>query len=612
MATAIYIEYPRITAVEITGSGRKPRIKRVMAGELAEARNEDGTPIADRQAHLNAQIAAFVKEHKIGGGKLYLVIGPDGMRYRDIHLAFSDRRQIERVLRFQVEGVIPSVPIEDLTLGYNVLRSSEGSAQLLVHAAEKDYARARITALEEAGLVVEGADSHLSGTFNLGMQHPELSGDGISTLWLDFAGSSATIAEVEGGVVHTARVFLSPYLAAESHGTRDAARTAQEQAEARAAEFHGEDGAPTLPKAESVNIGEQEVADRIQHMSRDQLQKFLNHIAVEARRTLLMTNLEQEPQRLVISGLGAAGPEIARMVGEELGLEDTVAIELLESVNPPGKDGNPAVELPDLGEISYVCGVALKGLGRDYTLINFRYGDLAAGTLFDYAKTPLAFAATLVLLFAGILFLMSFTHARNYERALEDLRSPSNDRGPRYYFDNAFRHASDADRSGLEYPENPDPAVEIGNAHARLKKHQEVLMGSATDNYPRPLDADEILAATLRAIQQAGPSYDFTLLRLVVANRQLTVEFFASLTEDAAERERMVKAGHLPAEMQGLTEPERMLAALRTLINEHPQWFDALAPVHRPGAESSGNGRSVRRHVMSIQLKTPTAAGGRR
>jgi hypothetical protein len=73
---------------------------------------------------------------------------------------------------------------------------------------------------------------------------------------------------------------------------RAAAKSAQDEAEVRAREFLGGEEAATLPASDSVNIGEEEVADRIRHMSKEQLQKFLSRVAVEAKRTLLMSNLE--------------------------------------------------------------------------------------------------------------------------------------------------------------------------------------------------------------------------------------------------------------------------------------------------------------------------------
>ncbi|MCA8937019.1 MAG: hypothetical protein KDB68_12540 [Planctomycetes bacterium] len=619
MPIAFYIEYPRITAVEVGGSGRKPKLKRVVVGDLPEPRNDDGTLMVDRQGYLNEHIGAFVKENKLSGGKCYLLAGPDAMRYRDMTMAFSDQRNIDRVLQFQVEGVIPNIPIEDLTVGYNILTKTPEGARLLVHAADKGYIRERIIALEEAGCSVEAVDSHLSGTLNLGLLHPELAKDKPPTLWIDFAGTTAAISVVFGGEVLTSRVFISPYLAgasgatATAEGAKEEARHAQAEAEMHArmtqeyvllekAEKEDADlddvAEAALPKSESVNIGEAQVADRIKHMSRDELMKFISRVSIEARRTLLMTNLDVEPERLLVSGLGPAGRDLTALLANELELEDAQDIELMEVVNPPGR----GIKTPDVGEATYLSGVALKGLGRDYTGIDFRYGDLAPGTLFDYAKTPLAFTATLVLLFAGIMFLISFNQAQQFERDIFALRDQ--DRGPEYYFKAAFYHvpkdakpASKEEAKERTYPTMAeDPANEIRNAAKRLKAHQARLQGAVEDVYAEPLPADQILAEVLKTIEKAVPSYDFALLRLDIVESGVTLEYLASLTETQAERDRL-KAGNMK-------EADRMFAAFRELHDAHPEWFD------RPPEQSLGNrastgpeGRVADQMTLKLYLK---------
>lgn len=638
MPIAFYIEYPRITAVEVTGSARKPKLKRVAVGDLPEPRNDDGTPVADKQGYLNKQIAAFVKEHKLAAGKHYLLAGPDAMRYRDMTLAFSDKRQIDRVLQFQVEGVIPNIPIEKLTIGYNLLTTTPDGARILVHAAEKDYIRERITALEEAGASIDAVDSHLSGTLNLGLLHPEFEKDKPAALWIDFAGTTATVSVVHAGEVLTSRVFMSPYLAgatgvtATAEQSKEAARHAQAEAEMHArmtqeyvllekAEQEDADledvAEASLPKSESVNIGEAQVADRIKHMSRDDLLKFIQRVSIEAKRTLLMTNLEAEPERLVISGLGDAGADITNLLSNELQLENATAIELMDVVNTPGK----GIKIPDVGELSYLTGLALKGLGRDYSGIDFRYGDLAPGTLFDYAKTPLAFTATLVLLFCGILFLVSFTHARNYQRDIEALRNQ--DRGPEYFFKAAFFHTKDADQISdplpslvklRSYPSDPeDPANEIRLAHKRLQDTQKILEGQVDESYAEPHPADQIMVEILKTIEKAVPSYDFTLLKVDITETSVTIDYFASLTETQAERNQL-GAGEMK-------EADRMLAAFRELVSTRKEWFEgeALQSISGRGQVGPEN-READQMTIKLELKkiedplkkkrTPARSGG--
>ena len=617
MAIAFYIEYPRITAVELVGSARSPRVKRVEVGDLPEPRNDDGTLVTDRQGYLNDKVAAFVKERKLSG-KTYLLAGPDAMRYREIKLAFTDKRSIERVLQFQVEGVIPNIPIEQLTVGYNVLHNEPDGARLLVHAADKDYIKARIIALEEAGCPVEAVDSNLSGTMNLGLLHEAFAKGASPALWLDFAGTSATVAVVHDGEVQTARVFLAPYLAGATGVTSTAedakatARKLQEEAEKRAAEFEARmneeyvladdagEAQATLPKSESVNIGEAEVADRIKHMSRDELLKFVNRVAVEARRTLLMSRFDADPDRLVISGLGIAGDQLAGLLGNELAIDDAKAIELVDTVNPPGR----SIDLPDVGELSYLCGTALKGVGRDYTGIDFRYGDLASGTLFDYAKTPLAFTATLVLLFAGIMFLISYTHAQQFGRDIAALRDQ--DRGPKYFFTAAFKYSKDADEATKskpsaeelklrKYPEVPEgPGDEIRLAHKRLKEQQARLQGNVEDNYAHPHPSDQILVEVLKTIQKAKPSYDFALLRCDVLETGVTIQYMASITESDDERRRLG--------VGGVKESDRMFAAFNELADAHPEWFDG-APTQDEGSKGQVGPEGREADQMTLKLK---------
>jgi hypothetical protein len=629
MPTAFSIDFPRIVAVELAGSARKPRVKRVVVGDLADARNEDGTPVADKQGHLNAQVAKFVKDNKLAGGKHYLLVGPDAMRYRELRLAFSDKRQISRVLPYQVEGLIPNIPIDEMSLGHVILIQEPASTLLLVHAAEKEYIRQRIAALEVAGCSIESADSHLSGTINLGLLHPELGPAQPPALWIDFAGTTAAVFVVDKGKVQTARVFVSPYLAGASGQTatatasRDEAEQHRLEAEARARQVAAAMGelptadSSTLPKAESVNMGAEQVADRIRHMSRDELDKFIHRVTIESRRTMAISRFDAEPARLVVSGLGHEGALITQRLGDSLGMEQSAAINLMDSVKRDAKRGEDSARLPDLGELTYLTGVALKGLGRDETHIDFRYGDLAAGTLMDYARTPLAFTATLALLFAGILFLVSFTHVRRYEADIAALRD--HERGPRYYFEKvAFRDVdpgkldSKEEQAQAKYADFPDnPAAEIESAYNKLLAHQKRKQGAVTDNFERPTPADQVLLAAMRAISDAKPSYDFAVTQIVIANNNLIMNCFTSLSETAEERQ---KAGVRDVEF------DRLLASLRRMVATNPKLF--IREGEGGGVDSNGGrpqegpeGRKVDQIKFTIPLvkpvppKKPTPSG---
>ena len=619
MATAIYIEYPRITAVVVGGSAKKPRIKRVVVGELAEARTEDGNVVVDYQKHLADEVARFVKENKIGAGKHLLLIGPEAMRYRDLRLAFTDTRQIDRVIDFQVEGLIPSIPIEDLAISYVVLQRDESGSRLLVAAADVEYVRRRIEALESAGVRVDVVDCHLSGTLNLGLLHPELAATTPTALWLDFAGTTATVAIVDEGKVLTTRVFLSPYLAGASGATAiaDDVKERARELEAIALEHRKEvlqtESVQGLPVSESVNIGAEEVASRIQNMSREELAAFVKRVAIESRRTTMMTQLEVSPERLVVSGLGAEGGTIAALIAAELRFEKYSAIDLMDSVRDEA--GAPDDEWQDLGELTYLTGVAIKGLGRDFTGMDFRRGKLSAGSLFDYAKTPLAFTATLVLLFAGLMLLVVMMNVQRLKSSISTIRNQP--QGPAYYHKRAFAKApwsdDDANLKKMEkkerkYAQFPDePAEEISGAHLNLKKVQARLEGATTTQYPEPHRADEILAAVLKALKDAKPSYEFAVQSITIRKDVVSLLYYVSTDEDEQER----KNGR---------ESQRMSNALTALTESRPEWFSRPAKqVSEDKPFTTADGRNVNAINMLLSLrkrkepkKPKSTRGGRR
>jgi hypothetical protein len=377
-------------------------------------------------------------------------------------------------------------------------------------------------------------------------------------------------------------VFVSPYLAGASGQTatatasRDEAEQHRLEAEARARQVAAAMGelptadSSTLPKAESVNMGAEQVADRIRHMSRDELDKFIHRVTIESRRTMAISRFDAEPARLVVSGLGHEGALITQRLGDSLGMEQSAAINLMDSVKRDAKRGEDSARLPDLGELTYLTGVALKGLGRDETHIDFRYGDLAAGTLMDYARTPLAFTATLALLFAGILFLVSFTHVRRYEADIAALRD--HERGPRYYFEKvAFgkvdpsKFESKQEQAEGKYAEFPDsPAAEIESAYNKLLAHQKRKQGNVSDNFQRPTPADQVLLALMRAINEAKPSYDFAVTRIDIRNNALILRCFTSQSETPEERQ---KAGVRDV------ESDRLLSSLRKMVSSQPKMF---------------------------------------
>ena len=627
MATALYINQTQILAVTVGGSAKKPKLKSVATGTIAEARTEDGAVVVDRTKHLADEVSRFLKENRIGGGHQLLLVGPDAMRYRELKLGFTDRRQIDRVIQFQVEGAIPSVPIEDLAVSYTILSTDPQGSRVLVMAADREYIRKRLDALDMAGVSVDSVDCNLSGTLNLGLLHEQLAADKPATLWLDFAGNTATVSVVVEGKVHTTRVFVSPYvsgqggaaptaeqskaqlkmLEAQAIGTTQQAprdeyvllESSDQPAAPEPATLPAADTATSgLPKNESVNLGAQQVADRIRKMDRGELLKFVSRVAAEARRTMYMTRLDGGVKRLVISGLGFEGANLAAALGNELQIDDALSIDLMDTVAPLGSDGKRSVSVPDVGEITFLTGIALKGLGRDVVGVDYRQGDLAAGTMFDYIKTPLAFTATLVFLFAGIMFLVAFTQVQSLERETENLLiAPYSVRDA---FTRAFRkvdkkkEVSPVEKRERVYPVvDDDPAMEVSAVARRLEEVQKRLAGDVVTEHPIPHRADTILADVIGALKDGQPSYDFALIRIDITPDLVTIVYCASISETADEK---AKRGNQAEEIRMSNSLKKLMASKTEVYDGEPQ------PAGQPKGASNGS-RQVNEVRVSLKLK---------
>ncbi|MEE9311469.1 MAG: hypothetical protein V3V10_03550, partial [Planctomycetota bacterium] len=458
------------------------------------------------------------------------------------------------------------------------------------------------------------------------------------------------VSIVDDGHVLTSRVFMSPYLAgvtAQAGDIKDKARELEEEATAHAEAFHddesenlpGTDSVSELPESESVNIGAEEVANRIDHMSQEQLAKFISRVAIEARRTMYSHNYGEDPQRLVVSGLGYAGDALANQLGEELALSDSRSIDLMETVNPRGKDAQPKVEVPDIGELSYLTGVAMKGVGRDISGIDFRTGSLAAGTTFDYARTPLAFTATLALLFGGIMFLISYVNVDRLNKDISRLvkKSAKNPdyETPKDLFDHAYvqdwkkesgdkkaayeafqeykKTRTKKEKGDMTYRAMPDdPAQEIRNTYNKLDR-QIKRLGGKPDNsdsskkYPTPHPRDKILELVLNTIEKGGPSYDFALLKIDISERKLSVDMFVSANEPKKE---LKKYGNI-------SEANRMIKAFKDMVKAQKlkvkaekdkekakklDWFESEVDPKRGNSSTGAEGRTVIKLTLSIDL----------
>jgi|GEM_PF-4324217 len=211
--TAIYITRTRAIAVRVSGSAKRPTLKAVDTLDFEPLEpKENGEPHSreERITDYGIQMRAFLKKSKASGAPVTLCIDSNDVLLRNMAIAFKDRAKIDRVIAYQVEGEIPSTPIEDLAVGYTQLAVNDNGSQLLVVAGRKDRLRDYIEILDEADSEAEAANATIGGALNLRAIHPELKKVDEPSIWIDFQGSHALFALLDGDKIIGVRNLLLP------------------------------------------------------------------------------------------------------------------------------------------------------------------------------------------------------------------------------------------------------------------------------------------------------------------------------------------------------------------------------------------------------------------
>ncbi|MCA8939955.1 MAG: hypothetical protein KDB07_09110 [Planctomycetes bacterium] len=200
MATSIYVSDREAIGVVVGGSAKKPKISRVERLEFSPPGfDEEGNAfppemVADVRA---VELKQWVKQKRLGG-KVAATLDASHVIFRDIFIEFSDRKQIDKVINYQVEGVIPSEPIESLCVGYVVDERSERGSRLTIAAAHRRRVRTLVEDLDFAQAKPMTCDSALGGILTLRRYSERLSHCDKPTVWVDLQDDVALLAVLEG------------------------------------------------------------------------------------------------------------------------------------------------------------------------------------------------------------------------------------------------------------------------------------------------------------------------------------------------------------------------------------------------------------------------------
>lgn len=520
-ATAIQVTSQGALAVRVEGSAKKAKIVRAaeLEFELPAATADGVAPSPDDIFESKAaQLKSWLKKSKLSGGRVALCVDSSHVILRDLRVSFTDRRQIDKVIAFQVEGVIPSTPIESLAVGYTVLETDDEGSRLLVAAAHREPLREQLELLEDLGIEPEVADSTVGGAMALRALNPTLANAPTPTLWIDLQGDSAVVAVLDGTAMLAIRSVRIPRAAAielaaavvadtddrPASGRRAAVPEPSEDGEAEAG-FDADGDVAIIEEEPEVQAAPAPLAKATSTGTGSKLNvpapasgALVHLLVIEARRSILSAQAKGAIERVVISGVPDSMRAAIAPVKRELGVKEFEVISLLDPLLVKDKLGKPKVKLPSSLGVPAAAGVACKLLGNDASGVDFLVGDLSPTDAFDQIKSPMAIAATLLFMVAGIMLMLVINENRKLEReAQSELANQELDRA----LAATYEKAPEARRKSV--PEAGHTFEGVNSAHDLLTADIAAIKAGNKKLFPPTYDADLALDAILRAINQS-------------------------------------------------------------------------------------------------------------
>ena len=154
-----------------------------------------GGEIAPSDAVVQALAELFAKG-RIGGDTVITSIPGHQVSARMIKLPFADRKKMDKVIPFEVEGHTP-FNIEEMVVSYHIVKVEEGGAQVLALLVKKDVLRDHLKTLEQAKISPKIVDLDVLSLYSISTLILQDIEDPFSLA--DIGASKTSICIVDGG-----------------------------------------------------------------------------------------------------------------------------------------------------------------------------------------------------------------------------------------------------------------------------------------------------------------------------------------------------------------------------------------------------------------------------
>lgn len=360
-------------------------------------------------ADVTRAIKAAMREVRGKRENLGLAVDTSRAVIREHVLPFSGDDRIRQVLKFEIEGKLPQMGIDDVVVDYYVIEESESQSKLLVAALPKKLLEPQLRAAAAADCDPQIASLTAFALFNAVAACGKVPAQG-NAAFVHVLDDQILFLLTEDGALRQARSLkggagtlgrnlrrdLGPEAAAGALPSGNSA-TSQTGSDAETESDLDDDllvlqeeATPTMELARGT-VG-RELAER-------HSRAFVSRLTRDLRRTVFSLRLQRHTPVFVsgrVNELPGFLPEVAAIFGGE-----ARTLDLLEGLeNSLDLSGEERQEASD--RLPIALGMALQMIGADFVGTNFRQEELRFARSFDLLKAPLAFALFFLFLFLAL------------------------------------------------------------------------------------------------------------------------------------------------------------------------------------------------------------------
>jgi Tfp pilus assembly PilM family ATPase len=399
-------------------------------------------------ASIEELIQKVLEKHNLKGVDVVASVDAKDCIVREGPVPFTREDQIEKVIPYQAEELLPTLQVEDLVLEWIKVGEANGKSTVALFALRNEVVQARLDTLKRADVDPMALDLDAAALFNAFAATP-LYDPKKSTLLIDMGATSTKIVLVEGGQLKKVRAFragaraLSPDRLIEQPAVAGAAVGATGGDPASADAFGGysiearfqeienalrrlepvtstdpvsaADIDPSMPIAILSDEDFERVQDDLERETaaasakaaaahkafgaegngrgESQYRDYLERVGREIQRTLATSKAGVE--LICLTGGMSGREETCRFFQEELDVE-TIQFDFGDSFASDA-EGLRTEDLSRFGAVA--VGLALKEFGHDLTGLDFRKGRFRFEHRFSRLRFPLLVAASLAFVF---------------------------------------------------------------------------------------------------------------------------------------------------------------------------------------------------------------------